>query len=261
MRRIVRLVCVLTMTVAACGGDSDDTADNEPTTTAVVTTTTVPTTTTSTTASTTTTAAATTSTTVVAGAEGESYDLWVPEPEEGTIIGVVGVRHDDTLKLRSGPAVSFDVLATLDPTFDRITGTGEGWQLPSGEVWWKIDAGVQGWANQRFMSRLSDVDDVTSIIVDRLGEIPAAETMLDLGLMAVDAFAGFAVPTIVVSVAPTVDDLGEITLDAVGIGDDSEGGFRLHVFGQPTDGGEGFSLMSVEAMRFCQRGVVEGQCV
>ena len=42
---------------------------------------------------------------------------------------------------------------------------------------------------------------------------------------------------------------------------DSEGGIRLHIFGQPTDSGEGFSLMAVEATRMCQRGVSEGRCV
>ncbi len=267
MLRIATLISIVALALAACGGDSDSATETEPPATSLVSTTAPPaaSTTSSTTSAPTTTPGATTTSvttsTVAPGVEGDAYDLWVPQPDEPAIIGVVGVRHDDTLNLRSGPGVTFEVLATLDPTFDRIIGTGEAWQLPSGEVWWKIDAGVEGWANQRYMSRLSGVDDVTSFIVDRLGEIPAAETMLDLGLTAVDGFAGFDVPTTVVSVAPTVADLGEITLDVVGIGDDSEGGFRLHVFGQPTEGGDGFSLMAVEATRFCQRGVDEGRCV
>lgn len=259
MKWAIALMCALAMVMAACGGDSED-ASTEGEPPATSSTTTAATSTTSTTKANATTTTTTTSTTFP-GVDGAPYDLWVPQPEETARIGVVGVRHDDTLNVRSGPDVSFDVLATLDPTFDRITGSGAAWQLPSAAVWWKIDAGVEGWANQRFMSRLSDVDDVTAIIVDRLGEIPAAETMLDLGLIAVDAFAGFEVATVVVSVAPSVGDLGEITLDVVGIGDDSLGGFRLHVFGQPAEGGAGFSLKTVEGTNFCQRGVDDGLCI
>ena len=66
---------------------------------------------------------------------------------------------------------------------------------------------------------------------------------------------------IVVSVAPTVGDLGEVTYDVVGLGDDSLGGYRLHIFGQPTDSGGGFSLMAIEATAMCQRAVHDGLCV
>lgn len=260
MKRVIALICAAAIALAACGGDSDDTADAELPPPSSTTTEPVTPSTTTTTSETATTTTSTTSTTVP-GVAGQPHDLWVPQPDESARVGVVGVGHDDTLNVRSGPGVSFDVLATLDPTFDRITGTGSAWQLPSGEVWWQIDVGVVGWANQRFMSRLGEVDDVASVIVDRVGETPRAETMLDLGLIAVDAFAGFEVATVVVSEAPTVGDLGEITLDVVGVGDDSVGGFRLHVFGQPTQGGEGFSLMAVEATSFCQRGVDDGRCI
>lgn len=194
---------------------------------------------------------------------GEPYDFWVPMPSEGPILGVVGVRHDDTLNVRSGPGVTFDVIATLGPTQTGIAGTGEGWQLPSGSVWWKIEAdGVVGWANQRFLSRLGGVDDLYSFVVGELGEIPVAETMLDLGLIVANTFADVdSGSDVVVSVAPTVGDLGEVTYDVIGLGDDSLGGYRLHIFGQPTDSGEGFSLMAVEATALCQRGVSGGLCV
>ncbi len=221
-----------------------------------------------TTASTTTTQAATTTsteatTTTAAGPPGEAYDFWVPVPAEGAIVGVVGVRHDDVLNVRSGPGIDFPVVATLGPTRSGITGTGNGWQLPSGAVWWEIDAGgVVGWANQRYLSRLDGVDDMTSFVVDRLGEIPAAETMLDLGLLVANALADADVGSdVVMSVAPSVGDLGEVTYDVVGLGDDSLAGWRLHVFGEPTGGGEGFSLKSVEATVFCQRGISDGRCV
>jgi hypothetical protein len=197
------------------------------------------------------------------GWTGDPTDFWVPIPEEGAVIGVIGVAHDDTLNVRSGPGISFDIVAELDPTLTGISGTGGGWQLPSGSVWWEIEVGggVTGWANQRFLSRLGGVDDLTSLVVERLGEIPAAETMLDLGLAVGDAFLFSEGGSIVMTVAPTVGDLGEVTFDVVGIGDDSVGGYRLHIFGQPSEGGEGFSLKSVEATVFCQRGLSGEICV
>jgi hypothetical protein len=197
------------------------------------------------------------------GTIGELYDFWVPVPNEGPILGVVGVRHDDTLNVRSGHDVTFDVIATLEPNQTGIVGTGEGWQVPTGSVWWRIEVdGVVGWANQRFLSRLGGVDDLTSFVVGELGEIPVAMTMLGLGLIVADTFADVdSGSDVVVSVAPTVGDLGEVTYDVIGLGDDSVGGYRLHIFGQPTDSGGGFSLMAVEATAMCQRGVSGGLCV
>ena len=105
-------------------------------------------------------------------------------------------------------------------------------------------------------------DDLTSFVVSQLGEIPAAETMLDLGLMLANTFADVNnASNVVVSSAPTVGDLHEVTYDVVGLGDDSVGGYRLHIFGQPTDSGGGFSLMAVEATTMCQRAVSSGLCV
>jgi hypothetical protein len=199
----------------------------------------------------------------VTGPTGKSYDFWVPVPREGAILGVVGVRHDDTLNIRSGPDVTYGVIATLEPTQIGITGTGEGWQLPSGSVWWKIETdGVAGWANQQFLSRLGSVEDLTSFVVGKLGIIPVADTMLALGLIVANTFADVDIGShAVVSVAPTVGELGEVSYDVVGLGDDSLGGYRLHIFGQPIDGGGGFSLMAVEATSMCQRGVSDGLCV
>jgi hypothetical protein len=54
--------------------------------------------------------------------------------------------------------------------------------------------------------------------------------------------------------------VGEVTVDVVGIGDDSVGGERLKVFAEP--GAGGFTVRSVEATTFCRRGVTgDGLCV
>ena len=61
---------------------------------------------------------------------------------------------------------------------------------------------------------------------------------------------------------PNVGDLGEITLDVIGMGDDSILGERLHVFGDPDPGGESFTMRTVERTLLCARGVGDdGLCV
>ena len=193
MARSLMILVAVMIVAAACGDSADPTT---PATTAapgtsattVAPTTTVPATTATTVAAaTTTTVAPATTTTVVPG---EPFDLYVPLPAEGAVLGVVGVQFDDTLNVRSGPGISFDVAVELEATTTGISGTGNGWRLPSGSLWWEIDtAQGTGWANSRFLSRLDGVDDLTSLVVSGLGEIPAAETMLDLGLVVANALA------------------------------------------------------------------------
>ncbi len=84
--------------------------------------------------------------------------------------------------------------------------------------------------------------------------------MLELGRIVADALAEGPEFDVTLVVAPTVGDLGEVTFDLTGSGDDSIAGYRLHVFGQPSDSGEGFSLGAVEATSFCQRGIHDGRC-
>ncbi len=190
---------------------------------------------------------------------GEPFDI---VPPNGTSIAVIGVVFDDVLNVRSGPGTNFAVVASLAPTATMLS-TGEARLLP-GSIWYEISTGnTTGWVNSSFTGMLGEVDDVTSEIVAALGETPSAETMLELGSIAAQARASIEPPSrITITVAPTVGDLGEVTYDVVGIGDDSVLGERLHIFGQPVDGGSRFSLMSVESQILCGRGVTaEGLCI
>ena len=86
--------------------------------------------------------------------------------------------------------------------------------------------------------------------------------MEELGMLVAETLASDDPQSdIVMSVAATVSDLGEVTFDVVGLGDDSVWALRLHVFGQPD--GSRFSLMSVEAHVMCMtvRGASEGGCI
>ena len=107
------------------------------------------------------------------------------------------------------------------------------------------------------------MDDLTAVVVDALGGIPEAETMVEMGDIVAESFrsdeGGFRYK---ISGAPSVGELGEMTVDVLGLADDALLGYRLHIFGQPTAGGEGFSLKSVEGTALCGRGVTEdGLCV
>jgi hypothetical protein len=185
---------------------------------------------------------------------GGEWDLHVPS--RGEQLAVVGVAFDDILEVHSGPGENTPLVDTFTPLEASIVSAGEGRSLPS-SIWWRVTLDdVDGWVGSRFMSRLGVTLDITSQIVESKGSRPAAETMLVLGMIVADDRASDDPPSsIVVSVAPSVGDLGEIVIDVVGYPDDAVQGERLHIFGQPLDNGEGFSLMSVEATVMCRRGV------
>lgn len=254
-RRSVVAVAVSALVLVACG-DSDSastaTVDDEPATSIEAPATTpAPTVTT---VATTTVAPSTT-------LPGEPFDTYVPR--DGELVVVVGVAHDDALNVRAGPGVEYGVVTTLGPLADDVVGTGDG-RLRADSIWWRVVAdGVGGWVNSAFIARRGGVDDLTSLVVDRLGAIPVAETMAELGALVAGTFASDEPPsTITMTSVPTVGDVGEVTYDVIGLGDDAQRGYRLHVFGQPDGGGGSFSLMSVEATALCDRGVTpEGLCV
>jgi hypothetical protein len=192
---------------------------------------------------------------------GDPWDLYVPA--KGEIVAVVGVSFDDSLEVHQAPGENTPLIGTLAPLADDVISAGEGRALPN-SIWWRVTEGdLDGWVGSRFVSRLGVTNDITSQIVESLGEIPTAETMSSLARIVADERSSEEPPSrIVISVAPTEGDLGEITVDVVGLGDDAVEGERLHVFGQPTESGEGFSLKAVEATVMCSRGVTEsGLCL
>ncbi|MGI9647086.1 MAG: SH3 domain-containing protein [Acidimicrobiia bacterium] len=254
--RLLTIALAVGLIAAACGGD--EAADTTTTTGAPATTTSAPTTTTTTTgpASTTTTLSGSTTTTL----PGEAVDFG---PTAGDVLGVVAIAHDDVLNLRAGPGTDFDVLKKMGARSDRVIANGRAQALPN-SVWYEVTfAGATGWASSSYLAYAGPTDDITSSVIATLGETPSAETMADLGLMVTGAFPPVERPLRVrMSGAPSVGDVGEVIYDVVGFADDSVIGLRLHVFGQPTAGGEGFSLMSVEATSLCSRGLTaEGLCI
>lgn len=227
------MASVLALT-AACGTDQDPTGtptpSGEPTATVSATTPALP---------------------------GEPIDIG---PSEADVVAVVGVRHDDVLHLRAAPGPDEDSLATLDPLADDLVAQGQSRKLED-SVWYLVSVdGRAGWVNGSYVQYLGGVDDVTSMVIDQIGSTPRAATMQELGRIVAEQRASIEPASrITMTVPASLGSLGEVTYDVVGLGDDSIGGFRLHVFGTPDE--DDFVLESVEQTVLCWRGVSDGLCV
>ena len=260
--RTSALVVVAALLLAGCADDGEPVSTEAGVTTVEPTTTSTTTTTAASSTTTSTSALAPGATTAPGSLPGERLDLF---PYEGDELAVVAVAADDTLNLRAGPGVEFDVVAELEPTAG-VVATGHNRSIEGGGIWVEVTAtGTTGWANSAYLAHLGATDDVTSQIVSA-GDRPRAETMLDLGnevarLRAGPDAEGEPRLQVVVVDGPSVGDLGEVTVDVVGFADDAVLGERLRVFGQPDPGGESFSLRTVEATTLCRRGVSDGLCV
>lgn len=251
----------LLFALAACGGD--DTATEETTSTSVAPSTTAGGTSSTTGQATSSTAATSTSTgvTTTGGTTtlpGEPIDSIL---QAGDVVGVVGVAHDDQLNVRQAPGTDQTILAGAGPTEDDLVATGLARKLPQ-SIWYELTLdGVTGWANSSYVAYIGATDDATAAYLAEVDR-PSAATMEELGLIVADWFASEDPESdIVQSVAPSVGDLGEVTIDVVGIGDDSILGYRLHIFAEPSAAGDSFSLRTIERTWLCWRGLAGELCV
>jgi Bacterial SH3 domain len=257
------LVAVLALLAAACGGAASPTTtvSTLPGPATTTTTTSPPTTITTSTVTTTgqvTTTSLSTSTSTTAELPGEPTNFG---PKGGSRLAVMGVAFDDVLNVRVAPGANQTIVHELSPLADDIIATGHNRTLPQ-SIWYQVEVdGVTGWVSGAFVGYPGPVDDATAQIVQILGGIPEATNMLELGRSVAEGITSVEPPIrITVTVAPTVGDLGEVTFDVVGLEDDAVAGFRLHIFGAPSEGG--FYLDSVEMFDFCSRGVdPDGFCV
>lgn len=247
-RPLLVLAVSLAIVAAACGSSDETTtsaADSIASPTTVATSTTSATET-----ETTTTTAVSGDTTTSSTLAGTPIDFF---PQTGDELAVVGVAHGDVLNVRIGPGIFNEIVDTLEPT-GSTTATGNARDLGLA-IWVEHDTGdAVGWSNFVFLAFAGATDDATAEVVGLLGEVPTADSMEALGLIVAQSLASEEPPSIIVmSVAPTIGDLGEATYDVIGLGDDAVYGYRLHVFGEPIT--DGFSLHTVERTFMCSRGV------
>jgi hypothetical protein len=187
---------------------------------------------------------------------GESVDFG---PRAGDALAVAGIAHDDVLRLHAAPDEESEVLATMASTQVGLIAQGQTRSVP-GAFWILVDrSGTLGWVSLRDVAYLGDTFDATAERLSTIGPRPSASTMTELGRIVTESMRSpeaEPIPRTVVVVDETVGDLGEVTLDLIGLGDDALRGYRVHVFGEPVDGG--FALRNVEVTNLCARGVAEG---
>jgi hypothetical protein len=180
-------------------------------------------------------------------------------PREGDVLAVVGVAHDEVLRLRAAPGDDQVVLTTIGPTQAGLVAQGRTRSTP-GTLWILVDrGGTLGWVNLRDVAYLGDTYDATADRLLVLGGRPSVRTMIELGRIVTESMRSpeaEPTPRIVLVEDETVGDLGEVTYDLIGLAADSLRGYRVHVFGEPVDGG--FALRNVEVTNLCARGVGEG---
>lgn len=268
---LLALLIALALVAASCGDDGDDAATDDGTSSSVDgtdssdtdgTDTTDGDDSTTTAADTTTTASGSSSSSATVPTNDLPGDPFEGFAQEGDVLAVVGVAHDDKLNIREAPGTDQALLTRVGPLEDSLTATGRARAL-SRSFWYEIstDDGITGWANIAFLAFLGVVDDATAEFLDG-GELPVTETMEQMGQLVAEGFASTDPQSdIVQSVAPTVGDLAEVTYDVIGIGDDAAVGYRLHVFATPNgDSDEGFTLKSIERTTLCGRGLSGELC-
>lgn len=245
--------------IAACGEDAGTTTTTVPATTS---STIVDSTTPSTTASVPSTGPPTTvdtsTTTTTTTLPGQEIDFG---PVAGDQLMVIGVSFDDHLNLRKAPGTAHDVIARIPSDYLELVALGHTRDIGR-SFWIEVDFdGVFGWVHLGFIAYQGLTDDLTSFVVEQMGDRPSAASMTELGRVVAEQFVSEDVESDVVKVIDeTVGDLGEVTFDVVGMADDSVRGVRLHVFGEPFEGG--FALRTLEVTYLCGRGVTEdGVCV
>lgn len=182
---------------------------------------------------------------------GEPIDLGWPRALDR--LGVIGVAHDDVLYVLRAPGEDQPEVATLAPLATNVVATGRKRALPN-SIWFELSGDAfTGWASARFLAYIGQTTDQTAAIVGVLGR-PTEPDMAALGLRVARSRASIEPESrVVMSAAPRVGDLGEVTYDVVGLGDDALSGYRLTVFGSAVPGG--FELRNVEATVLCTRGL------
>lgn len=192
---------------------------------------------------------------------GERVDI---APSRGARLAVVGVAAGDTLTVRSGPGMDFDVVFELEPLAMHATATGHNRSVGDARFWTELTAdGRTGWAEASFLLQPGRVTDITAALFSSPGDRPRADSMRQLGRLVGGLRASHEPPSDVVVVgAPEGSDRAEIIVDVIGLGDDAQGGERLKISADPIRGGESFSVRTVEATAWCSRGVSDdGLCV
>lgn len=176
------------------------------------------------------------------------------------MLGVVGVADDDVLNVRAAPGTDQAIITTAAPLAEDLVATGRARSLPS-SIWYEVTVNeTTGWVGSSFVAYLGAPDDVTDDYLTDFPE-PEAATVTELAEIITSEFTATDPPSrIVQTAAPTTGDLHEITVDVLGLADDSIAGLRLHIFATPNEP-SGVTLRKIERTVLCSRGISGELCV
>lgn len=174
----------------------------------------------------------------------------------------MAVAYDDILNLRAAPGTDQSVLATAGPTEAALVATGRQRLLSSSGIWSEVElGGTTGWVSSSFVAYMGGTDDFTAEYIADFGRSEAG-TMEELGEIIAANLASEDPPSrIVRSVAASVGDLGEVTYDVIGLGDDALAGYRLHIFARDEGSSGTFEVTTIERTIFCSRGLRGESCI
>ncbi|MDG2113392.1 MAG: SH3 domain-containing protein [Actinomycetota bacterium] len=182
-------------------------------------------------------------------------------PAAGDRLAVVGVNYDDVLNVRAVPGVDQQVVARLTPLEREVIATGATRVLAE-SLWHQVSHdGVTGWASAAFLGYMGATADATAETVAAAGRTPQATSVHGLGrAIAAMSDPGGSWSRIRVSAPGALGDHADVTVDVVGLTDDSVAGYRLHVFATRLPDDTAYVLGRVERTVICSRGVVAGVC-
>lgn len=217
----------------------------------------------------TTAAPASSSTTTVVASVGSPYSIG---PAQGELMDVVGVAWDDVLNFRSAADPSASIVDTVPPfaTSPAVASEGDGWLLAN-SAWWHVSVGGQeAWANATFLGQLGSTSNIFSDLTNTMPSLSAP----DLDTLAFNigsARSGGPVPLVVLSTEPIAIDAqgGEVTIDVIGLGDDSVKGERISIgfrflfddINAASPQVVEIELISATAQAICGRGMSGGACL
>lgn len=187
---------------------------------------------------------------------GTEFDLFAT----GAVLTVAGVPVDDVLNVRVGPGPEFQVITTLAPTSSGdAVATGRNRDVESG-IWAEIEMGdIVGWAKTEFLMQAGAVIDDTANLFPTAQDHPSGPTPEVLARQVADAYASLEPDsTVTIIDGPRHGDLSTVTVDVLGLGDDSIGGYRVHIVLEQVQ--TGYRVRNVETTTLCARGFDGRRC-
>lgn len=176
-------------------------------------------------------------------------------PQTAGAYAVIGVASGDRLNVRRAPRVDAVVVTRLAPLRAGLVGVGKPRQTGR-QTWQRIRVdGRTGWVNAAYLGRLGKTREITG----ELEDVSVAPTRVALARRIGKDVAGADEgprPGVVV----VASNKRSVTVDTLGLGDDSVTGSRLRI---TTEMGEaGWAARRVHVTPICARGVTPaGLCL